>query len=48
MSDDKPHVTVIYQSGKPPSPGLGTILLELIGFVLFVILVGLIVGGGLG
>lgn len=48
MNDDKPHVTVIYQSAKTPGPGLGTILLELIGFALFVILVGLIVGGGLG
>lgn len=46
--NEKPNVTVIYQDAPQRAPGPGAILLELIAFVLFVILVGLIVGGGLG
>jgi len=44
---EKPNVTVIYQEAKSPAPGLGAILIELVVFVLFVCLVGLVVGAGL-
>lgn len=33
---DKPNVTVIYQETKAPGPGLGAILLDLLGLALFV------------
>lgn len=40
---DKPNVTVIYQEAPSKAPGLGAILLELIGFALFLGL-GIVLG----
>ena len=41
---DKPNVTVIYQEVPSKSPGLLAILAELIGFILFLVMAGLVAG----
>lgn len=39
---DKPNVTVIYQDVPSKAPGLLTVLVELLAFVLFLALAGLV------
>lgn len=42
MMDDRPNVQVIYTQAPSKSPGLLAILVELIGFALFLGLAGLV------
>lgn len=44
MMDDRPNVQVIYTSKPAPGPGLLAILVELIGFALFLGLAAFVAG----
>lgn len=44
--DDRPNVTVVYQTAPAAGPGLGAVLLELFVFLLAAGLVALVAGGG--
>lgn len=41
---DKPNVTVIYQDVPSKAPGLLTVLVELLAFILFLALAGIVAG----
>jgi len=46
MADERPNVTVVYQTAPAAGPGLGRVLLELITFLALLGLAVLIAGGG--
>lgn len=46
MADERPNVTVVYQTTPAAGPGLGAVLLELFCFLIMVGLVALFAGGG--